>query len=167
MEPPEKLLNLASVPTSNGIYHDGKFVDKQKQRFEPDIHLIDFIEKEEKQKRKIGLFIKDELVKILPANKATAIKLSFEEKLGAQVIIPLLAKGEPVGLLGVGNKLKADVFDKEDYDFFKELAERASLDIADAQLREEREASKAQLLREQLGSCAFDRFNKLPLVRSL
>jgi signal transduction histidine kinase len=109
-----------------------------------DSALVNFFRnKNNEHKIKIDTLIKDELPKVLSDSDSLPI-IQDMDRLKAQVVMPLIDKEELVGILSIGNNLSGDVYDNEDYTFFRELSERATVNIVDAQLREEAEAVRAE-----------------------
>lgn len=100
-----------------------------------------------KGKRRMEVVIRGELSKILPDRESGPIMADME-KFDAQIALPLIDKDELVGILFVGNRLSGDIHDNEDYVFFKELTERSTINIVDAELREEAEIVRAQRERD-------------------
>lgn len=89
----------------------------------------------------------DPLVIKMFAQKPDTLKIYESEKknfedLGAEVIVPLVAKQQLVGILCAGEKPSGEPFAGEDLELLKRIAEQTGIAILNAQLSEELMVSK-------------------------
>ena len=97
--------------------------------------------------QKIGeIIIREELVKgtnILELNEVIK-KMSLLE---AEVSIPLILKGELIGMINLGNKFNKDIFSHEDIELLSTLANQTAIAIENARLYEDLKRSKSYIRR--------------------
>jgi signal transduction histidine kinase len=97
--------------------------------------------------QKIGeIIIREELVKggNIPELNDVTKKMSLLE---AEVSIPLILKGELIGIINLGYKFNKDIFSHEDIELLSTLANQTSIAIENARLYEDLKRSKSYIRR--------------------
>ncbi len=77
--------------------------------------------------------VKDELRRILPRSEFEPLEGDFE-RLDAEVFIPLVYRGELIGLLSLGEKGSADIYSREDLNLLATLGNQAAVALENALL---------------------------------
>lgn len=80
-----------------------------------------------------GPLVKEELKRILPLSEFERIKKEFE-RIETEAFIPLIYRGELIGLLSLGEKISADVFSREDLNLLGTLGNQAAVALENALL---------------------------------
>jgi len=97
--------------------------------------------------QKIGeVIVREELIKgaTLPHLKNIVDQMS---SLGAEVSIPLISKGELIGVMNLSHKFNKDVYSHEDIELLVTLANQAAIAIENARLYEDLKKSKSYIRR--------------------
>lgn len=97
--------------------------------------------------QKIGeIIIREELVKgaDIPELNSVANKMFSLE---SEVSIPLLSKGELIGMINLGYKLNKDIYSQEDIELLNTLANQTAIVIENARLYEDLKKSKSYMRR--------------------
>ncbi|NQU07700.1 MAG: GAF domain-containing protein [Candidatus Abyssubacteria bacterium] len=87
----------------------------------------------EKINRKRLLLVRDELRRMLPRFEFEPLEEEFE-RLDAEVFIPLVYRGELIGLLSLGEKGSADIYSREDLNLLATLGNQAAVALENALL---------------------------------
>jgi len=80
-----------------------------------------------------NLLVKEELRRLLSPSEFAPLKEDFE-RIDAEVLIPLIYRGELIGLLSLGEKLLADLYSPEDLNLLATLGNQAAVALENAQL---------------------------------
>jgi signal transduction histidine kinase len=92
-------------------------------------------------KRRKDIIIKEEL---RPSENMYAETM---EKMCAEIAIPLLMKGELVGVLNLNHKITRDMYNREDLDLLKTLANQATIAIENAKMYDALRKTKVRMQR--------------------
>jgi PAS domain S-box-containing protein len=87
-------------------------------------------------REKQQILILDELSKSFTKEEAMALEKDFS-RLGSKLLIPLLSRGELIGILSLGSKLKGGIYSDEDVNLFQSIGNEAALALENAQLYHE------------------------------
>ena len=92
------------------------------------------------------IIIREELIKQadIPELKAVVEKMSFLE---ADVSIPLVSRGQLVGIINLSHKFNKDIYSHEDLELLNTLANQTAIAIENATLYEDLKKSKSYLRR--------------------
>lgn len=93
--------------------------------------------------RRVG--VREELEDLLPAEELTPVN-EFMQRIGAELLIPLMYKGQLEGFLTLGFKGSREPYLQSDIDLLELLAGQAAIAIQNAQLYEETRQTKESLL---------------------
>jgi PAS domain S-box-containing protein len=80
-----------------------------------------------------SLLFKEELKRLLPRSEFAPLEREFK-RMGAEVFIPLIYRGELIGLLALGEKLFADIYSSEDLNLLATLGNQAAVALENALL---------------------------------
>jgi len=84
--------------------------------------------------KKEGLpLVKEELKRILPHSDFEPLGREFD-RVEAEVFVPLISRGELIGLLALGPKVSADIYSTEDVNLLATLGNQAAVALEDALL---------------------------------
>jgi len=92
-------------------------------------------------KKKKDIFIREEL------RQSERVYAEAMEKMQAEVTIPLLWKDELVGVLNLGHKVTRDMYNLEDLDLLKTLANQATIAIENAKMYDALKKTKSRMQR--------------------
>ncbi|MCX5885020.1 MAG: ATP-binding protein [Proteobacteria bacterium] len=92
-------------------------------------------------KKKKGILIREEL------RQSERVYAEAMEKMQAEVTIPLLWKNELVGILNLSHKITRDMYNREDLDLLKTLANQATIAIENAKMYDALKKTKSRMQR--------------------
>jgi signal transduction histidine kinase len=87
----------------------------------------------ERMKKERLPLVKGELKRILPHAEFGPLEREFE-RIEAEVFVPLISRGELIGLLSLGEKVSADIYSTEDVNLLATLGNQAAVALEDALL---------------------------------
>ena len=79
---------------------------------------------------------KKSIISNLGQNDPRFIDNGHELNVNSLLCVPLIAKGEPIGVINITNKLNGKLFNKQDLEFIEALANQAAIAIDNAKLYE-------------------------------
>jgi two-component system sensor histidine kinase AtoS len=87
----------------------------------------------QRMNRERTLLVREELRRALPQAEFAPLEREFD-RVGAEVFIPLIYRGELIGLLTLGEKTSTDIFSSEDLNLLGTLGNQAAVALENAQL---------------------------------
>lgn len=158
----DKQTNLYNVVSSSGMDEEIKSI-----AFKESNHLISTL----KKSQDVRLIIKEELHKILSEDDAELVRHDLEI-LNAQISLPLILKGELVGLLNLGAKTSGELYTPEEIGFIFVFATQSAMmlrfleEIAEFE-RKLIYAERLAGIDEMLGSTNHELHNLLAVIKSM
>ncbi len=154
--------NLYNVVSSSGQDDEIKSI-----AFKESNHLISTL----KNSHKMRLIVKDELDKVLTEDQASLVRRDLEI-LNAQICLPLMLRGELVGLLNIGAKSSGGLYTPEEINFIFAFTTQSAMMIRFLEEIGEFEkklvyAEKLAGIDEMLGSTNHELNNLISVIQSM